>query len=292
MAAVLHPSNPPAVLTEALLIYSHLARISRDFYPALGSAGVASQLRPLLLHREPGVRAKACNMIGNMCKHSEFFYGALRDGGLLDALIRLCSDGDRTTRKFACFAIGNAGFHRRARPASNRTGRDPLARPSRVPTCSPGSLAPARSADLYDVLRPSIPPLVALLDDEEPKTRANAAGALGNFVRNSDGLCRDLIAGGAPEALLRMVANRDGGGTPRSTASSATATAAAAAAAGSDSGSPLKMALFSLGNMCAYPICRTRLLELGLIQMLAPLASLEDPTVKKFVQRIQGKLQG
>lgn len=179
VAAVLSAANPTPVLTEGLLIYSHLARLSKDFYPSLGQAAVPEQLRPLLHHRDPGVRAKACNMIGNMCKHSDYFYGPLKELGLLDSLIQLCSDGDRTTRKFACFAIGNAGFH---------------------------------SDRLYEHLRGSIPPLVELLKDEEPKTRANAAGALGNFVRNSDSLCRDLIHCGAPEALLRMVAARDGSG--------------------------------------------------------------------------------
>jgi fused-like protein len=63
-------------------------------------------------------------------------------------------------RKFACFAIGNAGFHN--------------------PT-------------LYDALRPAVGPLVKLLADDEEKTRANAAGALGNLVRNSGLLCSEII---------------------------------------------------------------------------------------------------
>ena len=37
----------------------------------------------------------------------------------------------------------------------------------------------------YHALRPAISSLVLLLHDEEEKTRANAAGALGNLVRNS-----------------------------------------------------------------------------------------------------------
>jgi fused-like protein len=39
--------------------------------------------------------------------------------------------------------------------------------------------------------------LVELLKDPEEKTRANAAGALGNFVRNSTILTRDLVKYGA-----------------------------------------------------------------------------------------------
>lgn len=64
-------------------------------------------------------------------------------------------------RKFACFAIGNAAFH---------------------------------NASLYEALAPAVGPLVALLRDDEEKTRANAAGALGNLVRNSGHLCGEIIA--------------------------------------------------------------------------------------------------
>lgn len=49
------------------------------------------------------------------------------------------------------------------------------------------------NAMLYEALRASIAPLVALLQDEEDKTRANAAGALGNLVRNSPLLTRQLL---------------------------------------------------------------------------------------------------
>ena len=42
-----------------------------------------------------------------------------------------------------------------------------------------------------------MPPLVALLRDEEDRTRANAAGALGNLVRNSGQLCGDITRAGA-----------------------------------------------------------------------------------------------
>lgn len=43
---------------------------------------------------------------------------------------------------------------------------------------------------------------MALLADEEDKTRANAAGALGNLVRNSDALCVDLLDAGALQVCL------------------------------------------------------------------------------------------
>jgi hypothetical protein len=46
---------------------------------------------------------------------------------------------------------------------------------------------------LYEALRPAVAPLVVLLSDDEEKTRANAAGALGNLVRNSGQLCGEII---------------------------------------------------------------------------------------------------
>lgn len=52
-----------------------------------------------------------------------------------------------------------------------------------------------------------LPQLIELLKDEEEKIRANAAGALGNFVRNSNVLARDLIRHGALLQLLDLVLN-------------------------------------------------------------------------------------
>ena len=53
------------------------------------------------------------------------------------------------------------------------------------------------SDELYEELRPAVPYLTALLQGEgdasEDKIKANAAGALGNLVRNSAKLCRDFI---------------------------------------------------------------------------------------------------
>jgi hypothetical protein len=51
---------------------------------------------------------------------------------------------------------------------------------------------------LYDQLQRCIPHLTnLLLGDEEDKTKANAAGALSNLVRNSSRLCDDIISKGA-----------------------------------------------------------------------------------------------
>jgi|TARA_B100000795_G_C22466797_1_gene311429 fused len=55
---------------------------------------------------------------------------------------------------------------------------------------------------LYPELRGAIPALIdALCYDAMHKTRANAAGALGNLVRNSPMLCAALVKSGAPDAV-------------------------------------------------------------------------------------------
>ena len=45
-------------------------------------------------------------------------------------------------------------------------------------------------------------PLIELLTDDEYKTRANAAGALGNLVRNSGMLCTPIVQARALQASL------------------------------------------------------------------------------------------
>jgi len=85
--------------------------------------------------------------------------------------------------------------------------------------------------------------LVELLKDLEEKTRANSAGALGNFVRNSNALSRDLIKYGALHQLLDVVLN-DRGPQPR------------------------RISLFSIGNLCVYQECRKVFDELNIRAVL------------------------
>ena len=94
--------------------------------------------------------------------------------GLLDLLVRGCGDSDANVRKFSCFAIGNAAFH---------------------------------SDELYAALATSVPSLRQALHDEDEKTRANAAGALGNLCRNNGSLSDTLSREKAVEALMDMVTN-------------------------------------------------------------------------------------
>lgn len=63
-----------------------------------------------------------------------------------------------------------------------------------------------------------------------------------------------------------------------------------AAAAAADGSNPLRICLFSLGNMCAHRECADALLQLGICASLTRLRSSTDATVQKYVQRIQVQL--
>jgi fused-like protein len=178
-------------------------------------------------------------LIGNLCRHTGFFYDKLLKNGLIDAAIDRCTDPDPNTRKFACFAVGNAGFH---------------------------------NENLYESLKPCVPLLVKLLQDDEEKTRANAAGALGNFVRNSNTLCKDLISHGALTQLLEVVKNDKG-----------------------PSQSPRRIALFSIGNLCVYKECKEEFESMGIRKIIEPFRKPDsragnDPQVVKYATRIIQKL--
>merc|ERR1719313_2674775 len=139
-----------------------------------------------------------------MSRHSDYFYGAMDQYGLLQRLVPLCRDASPACRKFASFAVGNAAFH---------------------------------SALLYPQLAPAVAPLVQLLQDPDEKTRANAAGALGNLVRNSSELCGEMVSAGALDSLLNLVER---------------------GSADLDDSS-VKIALFSLGNLSVHSPCRDEL---------------------------------
>ena len=187
--------------------------------------------------------------MGNLCRHSDLFFNSFSEippttasapaqvhRSIISALVDCCGDRDEATRKFACFAVGNASFH---------------------------------SAALYQYLKPAVPLLVQALFDSEEKTRANAAGALGNFVRNSADLCGDIVAHHAPAKLLQVATN-------------------------DQAINPRRIALFSLGNVCVYRVCRVSLSSLRppLDQQLRALeASLGDSTARKYIVRLRQKLQ-
>jgi fused-like protein len=87
---------------------------------------------------------------------------------------------------------------------------------------------------------------------------------------------QELIRAGALEALLGLVVDAP----PPSSA----------AAGGGEGQNPLKIALFSLGNLCSHGACRAHLASLGVRAAVAPLASSPDGATAKYAVRVLAKL--
>ncbi|CAA0833278.1 Serine/threonine-protein kinase TIO, partial [Striga hermonthica] len=234
---------PREVTLDFLMIVSDLARMDKLFYEYIAAADILEDLSKFLTHEDPNLRAKTCSAIGNMCRHSSYFYNLLAKHHIIGSLIDRCADPDKRTRKFACFAVGNAAYH---------------------------------NDSLYDELRRVIPQLkVLLMSDEEDKTKANAAGALSNMVRNSDRLCDDIVSKGAIQALLKVVAD--------------CSTAALNPRRDAMNESPLKIALFSLVKMCAHPQCRHFIRSSELFPLIARLRQSPEPTIANYATVITTK---
>ncbi|KAI8565223.1 hypothetical protein RHMOL_Rhmol03G0243200 [Rhododendron molle] len=241
---LLSSSCPREVMMDFLMIVSDLARMDKAFYEYINGADMLEFLKHFLTHEDPNVRAKACSAIGNMCRHSAYFYSSLANNQIISLLIDRCADSDKRTRKFACFAIGNAAYHNDL---------------------------------LYDELRRSIPQLANLLvSTEEDKTKANAAGALSNLVRNSNKLCDDIISKGALQALLKLV-------------SDCSVVALNPSRKDAVNESPLKIALFSLAKMCAHPRCREFLRSSDLFPVIGRLRQSPESTISNYASVIMSK---
>jgi fused-like protein len=100
------------------------------------------------------------------------------------------------------------------------------------------------------------------------------------LVRNSDALVNELVEERALEALVELACARG------------FRAANGSRAAVADGQSPVKIALFSLGNLCTHGACRDALVGLGFERRVAALAEAPDAdaSVKKYVARIQGKI--
>ncbi|CAI9787157.1 unnamed protein product [Fraxinus pennsylvanica] len=234
---------PREVTMDILMIVSDLARMDKLFYKHIDGADILDSLKHFLTHEDSNVRSKVCSAIGNMCRHSSYFYSSLAKHEIIGLLIDRCADPDRRTRKFACFAVGNAAYH---------------------------------SDSLYDELQRAIPQLRnLLLSQEEDKTKANAAGALSNLVRNSNKLCEDIVSKGAMQALLKVVADCSVVAlNPRRDAINE---------------SPLKIALFSLVKMCAYPLCRQFIRSSELFPIIAQLRQSPESTIANYASVVVNK---
>ena len=162
-------------------------------------------------------------------------------------------------RKFAAFAIGNAGFH---------------------------------SDYLYDDLRRSIIPLVrntgnhygstfggGRKDENDAKTRSNAAAALGNLARNGEALIKALLVNDVPKALVLLAKEH------------ASDKSSSKKNGGGDKQTPAHVALFSLGNLCAHEECRSALIKLGVRNALQQSRTSGDELLRKYALRVLAKLE-
>ncbi|VVB00675.1 unnamed protein product [Arabis nemorensis] len=246
MKKLLNQSSPREVILDVLMIISDLSRMDKAFYKYIGEASVLQPLKEFLTHSDPNIRAKACSALGNMCRHNGYFYSSLAEHQIIGLLIDRCADPDKRTQKFACFAIGNAAYH-------NDT--------------------------LYEELRRSITQLANVLTTaEEDKTKANAAGALSNLVRNSNKLCEDMVSKGALQTLLRLVAD-------------CSALALNPSKKDTASESPLKIALFSLAKMCSnHQICRQFVKSSELFPVIARLKQSPEANIAHYASVIVAKV--
>ncbi|XP_031392409.1 serine/threonine-protein kinase TIO isoform X2 [Punica granatum] len=245
MRRLLNCSSPKEVILDVLNIISDLARMDKAFYEYINGARILDTLKDFLTNEDSNIRAKACSALGNMCRHSPYFYNSLARCHIIDPLIDRCTDPDRRTRKFACFAIGNAAYHNDL---------------------------------LYEELRRAIPPLAALLvSTDEDKTKANAAGALSNLVRNSNKLSEDIVSEGAMQALLKLVAD-------------CSVLALDPSRKEAINESPLKIALFSLGKMCSHLPCLQFLRSSELFSVIGRLHQSQEPTIANYASIIVRKV--
>ncbi|XP_062000742.1 serine/threonine-protein kinase TIO isoform X1 [Rosa rugosa] len=245
MRRLLDRSSPKEVMLDVLMIVSDLARMDKGFYEYINRASLLEFFKGFLTHEDPSVRSKACSALGNMCRHSSYFYSSLAKNQIIGLLIDRCSDPDKRTRKFACFAIGNAAYH---------------------------------NDMLYEELRRSIPQLAnLLLSSEEDKTKANAAGALSNLIRNSNKLCEDIVSRGAMQSLLKLVAE-------------CSVLALNPSRKDSAQESPLKIALFSLAKMCSHPPCRDFLRSSELFPVIGRLRQSPESTIANYASAIINKV--
>lgn len=138
--------------------------------------------------------------------------------------------------------------------------------------------------------------------DMDHKTRANAAGALGNFARNGAQLSPELIAHQVPQALLALAlqvlaAPTDAAPSP---AEGATGKGGVAAGAADDEGGgnvdvaarlrSSRTAVFSLGNLAAHAECRVAMAPLALDKALLPLVAHPDGMLRQYTTRVLQKL--
>ncbi|KAI8565224.1 hypothetical protein RHMOL_Rhmol03G0243200 [Rhododendron molle] len=198
-------------------------------------------------------------IVSDLARMDKAFYEYINGADMLEFLKHFLTHEDPNVRAKACSAIGNMCRHS-AYFYSSLIGN-----------------AAYHNDLLYDELRRSIPQLANLLvSTEEDKTKANAAGALSNLVRNSNKLCDDIISKGALQALLKLV-------------SDCSVVALNPSRKDAVNESPLKIALFSLAKMCAHPRCREFLRSSDLFPVIGRLRQSPESTISNYASVIMSK---
>jgi fused-like protein len=159
-----------SALESALIIASHLARISKDFLVPLSDSGALNIAEKALQSPIPQVRSKGLDFIGNICRYVPL-PGEYR-ADFMSLLMCNLMDTDRMCQKLAALAIGNV-------------------------------LATSPEVGTTVMLR--IDFVKMLLKSDDPKTVENAARLLGNLVRKSDKHVAELIQEGAVQALVNTL---------------------------------------------------------------------------------------
>lgn len=269
LQSLLHRSNSPPVACDVLLVYSQLVRVESTFVSCFMEKTMPQVLGELLSHKSPIVRGRAAHLVGNLCRHTAAFYEPL-----VEPLVQM---SNQNIWEQAPLSQELEGVDARSRPAATtllsllvNLLRDEDGTARKFASFALGNAA-FHNHMLYVALKDAIPLLIDLLqreddDKESIKARANAAGALGNFARNGGLLCEELVKSGAVDALC-------------------------ATAFGEDSGAS-SVALFSLGNLAAYEVCRHKIKALEIDAMAAQLAHSKEGSKAKHAARILSKYAG
>jgi len=284
---------PPRLLPAPVALLVRLSLASPAFGDAfVAGGGLGAGCVAAALHQDapPAAAADFLLLLSQLARGSGAHHATLCAAGLAPHLARLASGGGgapAAVRARACNAAGNLcrhgpGFYaealRAGLPAALAAAcADPDGATRKFAAFALGNAA-FHSDELYCALACAAAPLAALLQDGEDKTRANAAGALGNLARNSDALAPALLAAAAPDALLGLLQ----------------ASLEPAAAEAPEAGC-VRIALFSVGNLCAHGALKQRLLRLGVRELagrLAEEAPNRDAATRRYAQRVLAKLAG
>ncbi|XWS66245.1 hypothetical protein CRYUN_Cryun05aG0183200 [Craigia yunnanensis] len=226
-------------------------------------------------------------IVSDLARMVKGFYEFINGASILDTLRGFLTHEDPNVRAKACNALGNMCHHSAyfydslARHHIIGLLIDRCADPDRRTrkfACFAIGNAAYHNDMLYEELRRSIPQLAKLLlSAEEDKTKANAAGALSNLVRYSNKLCEEIISKGGMQALLKLVAD-------------CSVVALNPSRRDAINKSPLKIVLFSLGKMCAYPHCQQFLRSSELFSMIGRLRQSPESSIAKLALTIVSKV--